>query len=96
MPHPTPPETPPIPPIVNELKPFPPTSLHRAAALQLEMARRLLYYGRGRVISGSDWVKAPTQIIVYLPCGANHMTWTKPEAEVVAVTMEVTAYVAML
>ncbi len=25
-----------------------------------------------------------------------HMTWTKPEAEVVAVTMEVTAYVATL
>jgi hypothetical protein len=26
----------------------------------------------------------------------NIMTWTKPEAEVVAVTMEVTAYVATL
>jgi len=25
-----------------------------------------------------------------------YMTWTKPEAEVVAVTMEVTAYVATL
>jgi coenzyme PQQ precursor peptide PqqA len=25
-----------------------------------------------------------------------HMKWTKPEAEVVAVTMEVTAYVATL
>ncbi|HXG44945.1 MAG TPA: pyrroloquinoline quinone precursor peptide PqqA [Gemmatimonadales bacterium] len=25
-----------------------------------------------------------------------HMTWTKPEAEIVAVTMEVTAYVATL
>ena len=44
-----------------------------------------------------------------LPIGANNprlmephtyrstpMTWTKPEAEVVAVTMEVTAYVATL
>ena len=29
-----------------------------------------------------------------IPEGA--MTWTKPEAEVVAVTMEVTAYVATL
>jgi coenzyme PQQ precursor peptide PqqA len=28
--------------------------------------------------------------------GAQHMRWTKPEAEVVAVTMEVTAYVATL
>jgi coenzyme PQQ precursor peptide PqqA len=26
----------------------------------------------------------------------NTMTWTKPEAEIVAVTMEVTAYVATL
>jgi coenzyme PQQ precursor peptide PqqA len=29
-------------------------------------------------------------------CGAHIMTWTKPEAEIVAVTMEVTAYVATL
>jgi hypothetical protein len=29
-------------------------------------------------------------------CGAYLMSWTKPEAEVVAVTMEVTAYVATL
>jgi hypothetical protein len=28
--------------------------------------------------------------------GVNNMSWTKPEAEVVAVTMEVTAYVATL
>jgi hypothetical protein len=28
--------------------------------------------------------------------GAQNMTWTKPQAEVVAVTMEVTAYVATL
>ena len=27
---------------------------------------------------------------------SNIMTWTKPEAEIVAVTMEVTAYVATL
>jgi coenzyme PQQ precursor peptide PqqA len=27
---------------------------------------------------------------------SGHMSWTKPEAEVVAVTMEVTAYVATL
>jgi coenzyme PQQ precursor peptide PqqA len=31
----------------------------------------------------------------YLSTGAN-MRWTKPEAEIVAVTMEVTAYVATL
>ena len=30
------------------------------------------------------------------PSGAYPMSWTKPEAEVVAVTMEVTAYVATL
>jgi hypothetical protein len=30
------------------------------------------------------------------PTEENTMTWTKPEAEVVAVTMEVTAYVATL
>jgi coenzyme PQQ precursor peptide PqqA len=44
-------------------------------------------------IPGPDWVKTPN-------C-PNHfrehsMTWTKPEAEIVAVTMEVTAYVATL
>jgi hypothetical protein len=45
-------------------------------------------------------VKAPNPIG---PLGPNHhqqaevqMRWTKPEAEVVAVTMEVTAYVATL
>lgn len=30
------------------------------------------------------------------PLKENPMTWTKPEAEIVAVTMEVTAYVATL
>jgi len=30
------------------------------------------------------------------PLGGRTMKWTKPEAEVVAVTMEVTAYVATL
>jgi hypothetical protein len=39
-------------------------------------------------------VKAPTLITIYL--WSVPMTWTKPEAEVVAVTMEVTAYVATL
>lgn len=29
-------------------------------------------------------------------CEGIQMTWTKPEAEIVAVTMEVTAYVATL
>ncbi len=32
----------------------------------------------------------------YLSLRSNTMSWTKPEAEVVAVTMEVTAYVATL
>jgi coenzyme PQQ precursor peptide PqqA len=32
----------------------------------------------------------------HLSCGAEIMSWTKPEAEIVAVTMEVTAYVATL
>lgn len=32
----------------------------------------------------------------HLPPAERTMTWTKPEAEVVAVTMEVTAYVATL
>jgi hypothetical protein len=33
---------------------------------------------------------------ILAPFGGSTMTWTKPEAEVVAVTMEVTAYVATL
>ena len=33
---------------------------------------------------------------VQQPWEDQHMKWTKPEAEVVAVTMEVTAYVATL
>jgi hypothetical protein len=33
---------------------------------------------------------------INLSCEGILMTWTKPEAEVVAVTMEVTAYVATL
>ena len=61
------------------------------------MARRLLYPGRGRVTKGSDWVKAPTQLAVPpITAERTTMSWTKPEAEVVAVTMEVTAYVATL
>ena len=50
---------------------------------------------------GSDWVLF-TQSPFPGPTGPTNsfrrvaMTWTKPEAEVVAVTMEVTAYVATL
>jgi hypothetical protein len=41
-------------------------------------------------------VAAPTGFIRAYINRRNIMTWTKPEAEVVAVTMEVTAYVATL
>jgi hypothetical protein len=43
----------------------------------------------------SDWVKTPTSIYSSTS-ERSTMSWTKPEAEVVAVTMEVTAYVATL
>jgi hypothetical protein len=61
------------------------------------LARGLLYSWRRRVAERLGWVKAPRKF----PCIVHHypertMTWTKPEAEVVAVTMEVTAYVATL
>jgi hypothetical protein len=39
------------------------------------------------IVSGPPGPPLPKEVI---------MTWTKPEAEVVAVTMEVTAYVATL
>ncbi len=61
------------------------------------MARRLLYYpvwsGHLRVRLGESTHAAD--------CSTYHtehttMSWTKPEAEIVAVTMEVTAYVATL
>ena len=42
-----------------------------------------------------DWVKQPTLLSPHL-FEEQQMAWTKPEAEVVAVTMEVTAYVATL
>jgi hypothetical protein len=50
---------------------------------------------------GSGRVNQPKQVF-RVPRAHQHnfwrvlMTWTKPEAEVVAVTMEVTAYVATL
>lgn len=46
---------------------------------------------------GPGWVRTPSSTLNYsLPTWSVDMTWTKPEAEVVAVTMEVTAYVATL
>lgn len=39
------------------------------------------------------WVKKPKPLRT---SSGGTMSWTKPEAEVVAVTMEVTAYVATL
>jgi coenzyme PQQ precursor peptide PqqA len=42
-------------------------------------------------------VVAPNRQSVQQPLSEDeHMKWTKPEAEIVAVTMEVTAYVATL
>jgi hypothetical protein len=56
--------------------------------------------GRRRVIHGSDWVETPKVMLGQSGPSSNPggstMKWTKPEAEVVAVTMEVTAYVATL
>ena len=57
-------------------------------------ARRLHKRGRRRLTLRSDWVATPNAKLT-APGGIT-MKWTKPEAEVVAVTMEVTAYVATL
>jgi hypothetical protein len=65
-------------------------------------ARRLRSGGRRRVSEGPGWVESPTVEPRGRPGPTHHTTeekimkWTKPEAEVVAVTMEVTAYVATL
>jgi hypothetical protein len=46
---------------------------------------------------GPGWVKSPSDDVgLLINPWSVEMTWTKPEAEVVAVTMEVTAYVATL
>ncbi len=50
--------------------------------------------GRGQASPPPDWVKPPNA--GNLSPAESPMTWTKPEAEIVAVTMEVTAYVATL
>ena len=57
--------------------------------------------GRRRVSHRSGWVETPNVNRACLaqfikPLEESAMKWTKPEAEVVAVTMEVTAYVATL
>jgi coenzyme PQQ precursor peptide PqqA len=65
------------------------------------LAHGLLKRGCRRVADRSGWVKAP---ILYRVGSVGPTTtiaeeptmWTKPEAEIVAVTMEVTAYVATL
>jgi hypothetical protein len=52
------------------------------------------------VADALDWVTSPTTLSgpssPAIQSGGYQMKWTKPEAEVVAVTMEVTAYVATL
>ena len=69
------------------------------------MARRVRYYRCRRAANRPDWVKAPRSIgsirrplpglaTINLGVGEYTMSWTKPEFEVVEVTMEVTAYVA--
>ena len=61
------------------------------------LAHHLHLSGRRRVHQRSDWVVAPNRQSVQQPLSEDeHMKWTKPEAEIVAVTMEVTAYVATL
>ncbi len=57
-------------------------------------ARPLRSYGRRQGFPRLDWV-IPPKCSNRLSLESS-MTWTKPEAEVVAVTMEVTAYVATL
>src|SRR6476469_142928 len=63
-------------------------------------ARPLHLNGRRRVIQRSCWVETPNvswaQSAPLQPLEESTMKWTKPEAEIVAVTMEVTAYVATL
>ena len=63
-------------------------------------AHRLHKRGCRRVAPGPDWVASPTTLSegreAHTHSRRMQMKWTKPEAEVVAVTMEVTAYVATL
>ena len=63
-------------------------------------ARPLHLSGRRRVIQRSGWVVTPNvsraPSAPLQPLEESTMKWTKPEAEIVAVTMEVTAYVATL
>jgi hypothetical protein len=69
------------------------------AATRTTTARPLPITGRRRVDARPDWVKKPNPVRARWPSNQQReveMRWTKPEAEVVAVTMEVTAYVATL
>jgi coenzyme PQQ precursor peptide PqqA len=65
------------------------------------MARPLLFSCCHRAAHVPDWVNSPTprpvegaSSLATVNLGEETMTWTKPEFEVVEVTMEVTAYVA--
>jgi coenzyme PQQ precursor peptide PqqA len=62
------------------------------------VAHPLRYCGCRRVARRLEWVKPPKHIssVSSPPKRSVPMSWTKPEAEIVAVTMEVTAYVATL
>jgi hypothetical protein len=73
-----------------------PKSFLRDYGLQATMAQGMPYRRRGRATRCSTGAKHPRSIVLYNHFGAYIMSWTKPEAEVVAVTMEVTAYVATL
>ena len=52
--------------------------------------------GPGRVRLGEPTHRMLGRTARRTPTPEGYMKWTKPEAEVVAVTMEVTAYVATL
>ena len=63
------------------------------------LAHRLLTRMRRRVTAtrqGEETQSVPDHLVHHQPTERSLMKWTKPEAEVVAVTMEVTAYVATL
>jgi hypothetical protein len=82
--------------LANHLKSFWNNGLSPPPGANTTSARVLRSRGRRRGILSSDWVKKPNALSRSPLLEDSPMAWTKPEAEVVAVTMEVTAYVATL
>ncbi|MGH7633341.1 MAG: pyrroloquinoline quinone precursor peptide PqqA [Gemmatimonadaceae bacterium] len=76
-------------------------ALRESQAPAYRVVRALHWITGRRTDSRPDWVISPT-FGDWIPLGSRHhnksggcpMSWTKPEFEVVEVTMEVTAYVA--